>query len=283
MGARTRHRARRRPRKLTITDPPSTTGPHPAPVLRDFPRVHAVTNTATVRRREFLQTAERVMLSLGARGAVHLRTSSTTGRRFHELARALAEFQNATGCWLIVNDRVDIAAAVGAKGIQLASHSLRVPETRAVAPDIPAGISIHSVEEALAAEASGASWCVAGTVFETPTHPGSAEARVPFIEEVAAAVSIPVIAIGGVRPEHVTTLRQAGAYGIATIRGVDWERRLSMLDTDPSPGKTRLAGSPHRTSEEAIIRYISIYDWDSGSERDHHADGKRRSPGYSAE
>jgi thiazole tautomerase (transcriptional regulator TenI) len=260
-----------------------TTEPHPAPPLHDFPRVHAITNTAAVRRNDFLETAERVMTALGARGAVHLRTSSTSGRRFHELASALADLQTTTGCWLIVNDRVDIAAAVGAKGIQLASHSMRVPDVRAVAPGIPAGISIHSVEEAVEAETSGAAWCVAGTVFETPTHPGRAEERVPFIEDLARAVSIPIIAIGGVQPEHVTTLRQAGAYGIATIRGVDWERRLSMVDTDPSPGKTRLAGSPHRTSEEAIIRYISIYDWDSGSERGHHADGKRRSPGYSAE
>lgn len=261
----------------------STSDQHVKPALLDFPRVHAVTNTATVRRKEFLRTAERVMFSLGPRGAVHLRTSSTTGRRFHELASALAEFQTATGCWLIVNDRVDIAAAVGARGIQLASHSLRVAEARAVAPDIPAGISIHSVEEAVAAEESGACWCVAGTVFETPTHPGTAEARVPFIEEVAAAVLIPVIAIGGIQPEHVATLREAGAYGIATIRGVDWERRISLLDTDPSPTKTRLAGSPHPTSEEAIIRYISIYDWYPGSERDHHADGKRGAPGPSAE
>lgn len=223
------------------------------------------------------------MRALGARGAVHLRTSSTTGRRLHELASALADIQNATGCWLIVNDRVDIAAAVGARGIQLASHSLRVPEARAVAPDIPAGISIHSVEEAVAAQSSGAAWCVAGTVFETPTHVGREEARIPFIEEVARAVSIPVIAIGGIQPEHVGALRQAGAYGIATIRGADWERRLSMHDTDPAPGKTRLAGSPHRTSEEAIIRYISTYDPHSGSEREHYADGERRAPGYSAE
>jgi thiazole tautomerase (transcriptional regulator TenI) len=283
MGTRPRHRPRRDPRKLTVNDPGSTTGPQPALPLQDFPRVHAVTNTATVRRKDFLQTAEGVMRALGARGAVHLRTSSTSGRRFHELASALADIQNSTGCWLIVNDRVDIAAAVGAKGIQLASHSLRVPEARAVAPDIPAGTSIHSVDEAVAAEEAGASWCVAGTVFETPTHPGGAEARITFVDEVSHAVSIPVIAIGGIQPEHIIPLRQAGAYGIATIRGVDWDRRMSMLDTDPSPDKTRLAGSPHRTSGEAIIRYISIYDWHSGSERDHHAHGKRRATGYSAE
>src|SRR5215211_6561889 len=176
LGARTRDRARRCPRNLIMKNPATTTAQNAKPILLDFPRVHAVTNTATVKRREFLKTAERVMRSLGPRGAVHLRTSSTSGRRFHELASALSEFQNATGCWLIVNDRVDVAAAVGARGIQLASHSLGVTEARTVAPDIPAGISVHSAEEAIAAEESGACWCVAGTVFDTPTHPDSPEA-----------------------------------------------------------------------------------------------------------
>jgi thiazole tautomerase (transcriptional regulator TenI) len=269
---------------MTTSEPPSTAAPHAtAKVLRDFPRVHAVTNSAAVKREDFLERAESVMHALGPLGAVHLRSSSISGRRFYELASSLAEFQRITGCWLIVNDRVDIAVAVGAKGIQLASHSLRVPEAAVVAPEIPAGISIHSVEEAVAAESSGAAWCVAGTVFETPTHAGRPEGRLQFVEEVCDAVSIPVIAIGGIRSEHITELRRAGVYGIATIRGVDWERRVSLLDTDPSPGKTYLAGERPRTTEEAIIRYISIYDWHSGSERGDHADGERRVKGYSAE
>jgi thiazole tautomerase (transcriptional regulator TenI) len=248
-----------------------------------FPIVHAVTNSAAVRRKDFLNTAERVMRALGPRGAIHLRTSQASGRRFYELAQALVVWQNETGCWLIVNDRVDIAAAVGAKGIQLASHSLRVPEARAVAGDIPVGISIHSIEEAKDAQATGAAWCVAGTVFETPTHAGVSGSRIPFIGDIARAVSIPIIAIGGIQPEHVEPLRYAGAYGIATIRGADWERGKSVYETDPSPGKTRLAGLPDTTAHEPITRYISAYDWDSGSERDHHPDGERRATGDPAE
>jgi thiamine-phosphate diphosphorylase len=250
--------------------------------METFPVVHAVTNSAAVRRPDFLATAERVMRALGPRGAVHLRSSQTSGQRFHELAQALVVWQTETGCWLIVNDRVDVAAAVGAKGIQLASHSIRVPEARAVAGAIPIGISIHTTDEAIAAEAAGASWCVAGTVFETPSHPGRAGSRIPFVEEVARAVTIPVVAIGGIQPEHVAPLRQAGAYGVATIRGADWERRKLVYETDPSPRKTRLAGVVNAASEEPITRYISAYDWDPGSERDHHPDGERRVPGDSA-
>jgi len=121
-----------------------------------FPIVHAVTNSAAVRRKDFLATAERVMRALGPRGAIHLRSSQASGRRFHDLAKELVVWQSETGCWLIVNDRVDVAAAVGAKGIQLASHSLRVPEARAVAGEVPVGISIHSIEDAIAAEEAGA-------------------------------------------------------------------------------------------------------------------------------
>ena len=251
--------------------------------MESFPVVHAVSNSAAVRRKDFFNTAERIMRALGARGAVHLRSSQASGRRFHELAKTLASLQAETGCWLIVNDRVDVAAAVGAKGIQLASHSLRVPEARAVAPEIPVGISIHSIEEAVAAEVAGATWCVAGTVFETPSHEGAAGSRIPFIGDVARAVRIPVIAIGGIQPEHVEPLRFAGAYGIATIRGADWERGLSVYQTDPTPGKTRLDGTVITSAEEPITRYISAYDWDSESERDHHLDGERRATGDSAE
>jgi thiazole tautomerase (transcriptional regulator TenI) len=248
-----------------------------------FPIVHAVTNSTAVRRKDFLTTAERVMRALGPRGAVHLRSSQASGRRFFDLAKALVVWQAETGCWLIVNDRVDVAAAVGAKGVQLASHSLRVPEARTVAGDIPIGISIHSIEEATAAEAAGASWVVAGTVFETPSHEAVSGSRIPFIGDVAREVTIPVIAIGGIQPEHVEPLRYAGAYGIATIRGADWERGKPLYETDPAPGKTRLAGAVNAASEEPITRYISAYDGHSGSEREHHPDGERRDTGDSAE
>jgi thiazole tautomerase (transcriptional regulator TenI) len=174
---------------------------------------------------------------------VHLRSSQISGRRFHELASMLVKLQSETGCWLIINDRVDVAAAVGAKGIQLASHSLRVHEARAVAPDIPVGISVHSVEEAVAAQNEGASWCVAGTVFETPSHEGKEGSKIPFIAELARAVAIPIIAIGGIQPEDVAPLKAAGAYGIATIRGAGWEPPPERHHTDPSPGKTRLVGA----------------------------------------
>jgi len=253
----------------------------PAPLV-GLPFVHAVTNTAAVRRKDFLSAAGRVMRTLGSLGALHLRSSQISGRRFHELASTLVKLQSETGCWLIINDRVDVAAAVGAKGIQLASHSLRVHEARAVAPDIPVGISVHSVEEAVAAQNEGASWCVAGTVFETPSHEGKEGSKIPFIAELARAVAIPIIAIGGIQPEHIAPLKAAGAYGIATIRGAGWEPQPERHHTDPSPGKTRLVGTAGAPAGETITRYISAYDWSSERGREDHPDGERRATGDSA-
>lgn len=224
-----------------------------------FPAIHAVTDSASVSSEGFVARAERVMIALGPRGAVHLRCSRISGSRFYEVARLLAGFQAATGCWLIVNDRVDIARAVGARGAQLASHSLQVEEAAAVAPDMPLGASVHSIEEAIEAEANGATWCVAGTIFETPSHEGRPPARIDFVKSLAAEISIPIIAIGGIEPDDVASLLAAGAYGIAAIRGVGWSAEGQFIDP--------------------VTRYISAYDSASGIERNDHLDGERGAPG----
>lgn len=215
------------------------------------------------------------MRSLGPRGALHLRSSRLSGRSFHETAVRLSELQLATGCWLIVNDRVDVARAVGARGIQLASHSLRIPEARTVAPEIPIGTSIHSVQEAREAESEGAAWCVAGTVFETPSHEGRVPGRIQFIEQVVAAVRIPVIAIGGIRPADISALRAVGAHGVATIRGAGWDSGASTIAGGGKPMETRLDSPDDDGSREPVTRYISAYDADDGSGGNDHPDGER--------
>ncbi|HXV18153.1 MAG TPA: thiamine phosphate synthase [Gemmatimonadaceae bacterium] len=247
-----------------------------------FPVIHAVTDTGSVMQAGFLDRASAVMRALGPRGAVHLRSSRLSGKEFYEIATLLASIQKATGCWLIVNDRVDIALAVRARGVQLASHSLQVEDALAVSPTLAVGASIHSVEEAVAAEKAGASWCVAGTVFETPSHAGRAPARVEFIERVARSVKIPIIAIGGVRPEDVPALKKAGAHGVATIRGAGWDHGMEAVEEEDDMLKTRLPVRADPGYSEPVTRYISAYDSDSGSDRDDHPDGERNAAGASA-
>ena len=247
-----------------------------------FPVIHAVTDSNSVAHHGFLDRAGAVMRALGARGALHLRSSRISGREFHELATLLAARQGSSGCWLIVNDRVDVAIAVGARGVQLASHSLSVREALRAARTMPIGASIHSVDEALEAGIAGASWCVAGTVFETPSHVGRAPARVEFIEKVARAVTIPVIAIGGVTPEDVPALLAAGAHGVATIRGVGWDH---LLQASPAPDDllgTRLPVESDDGFIEPVTRYISEYDSVSGIADEDDPDGERSTTGAGA-
>ncbi len=246
-----------------------------------FPVVHAVTDSGVVMHEGFLERASAVMRALGPRGALHLRSSRLGGRQFHEIATLLGMMQKTTGCWLIVNDRVDVAAAVGARGVQLASHSMGIRDALAVA-DIPVGASIHSVEEAIDAEKSGAAWCVAGTVFETPSHEGRSPARVEFVEQVVKAVKIPVIAIGGVRPEDVAVLKQAGAHGIATIRGAGWDQVVKSSKENDNLFETRLPVLADPGFVEPVTRYISAYDSDSGSGQNDHPDGERSPAGARA-
>lgn len=185
-----------------------------------LPIVHAVTTPEILLDASFLGRAIAVMEALGTRGAVHLRGHRIPPRVLLSHARALRPLQEKHGCWLVINDRIDIALAAGARGVQLTSGSMTVADARQVAPGLALGASIHSSAEARVAAADGADWLVAGHVFETASHPGQAERGMTFLKAVCKASTVPVVAIGGVTPEDVPSLLAGGAHGVAVIRGV---------------------------------------------------------------
>jgi thiamine-phosphate diphosphorylase len=208
-----------------------------------LPVVHAVTSDEIVARADFLDVACAVMSALGPRGALHLRAGRSTAARLQGLAASLEAAQAVTGAWLVVNDRLDLALACRARGAQLTSRSLRVADARRAAPALAVGASVHSIAEARAAAEEGASWLVAGHVFATATHPGEEGRGLPFVRSLAATVEVPIVAIGGVKPEHCVVLRQAGAYGLAVIRGI-WDAA---------------------NAERAASDYLSAYDDAAGA------------------
>jgi thiamine-phosphate diphosphorylase len=189
-------------------------------VSKDIPIIHAVTDDLIVTRPEFLDRARSVMAALGSRGAVHLRARYLPTARLYELATALVPVQERTGCWLVVNDRLDVALAAGTRGAQLTSRSMTVADARAVAPALQLGASVHGAADAERAAREGADWLVVGHVFETRSHPGVPGRGVALIREILAAASVPCIAIGGIRAAHVAMLRAAGAHGVAAISGI---------------------------------------------------------------
>jgi thiazole tautomerase (transcriptional regulator TenI) len=194
----------------------------PAPALSLVPVVHAVTSDEIVARADFIDVACGVMHALGARGALHLRASRLAGARLQQIGEALAAAQTITGAWLVVNDRVDVALVVRARAAQLTSRSLLMADARRAAPSLALGASVHDITEGIESAEHGADWLVASHVFAPAAQPSVAGNGMTFVEQLVAATTVPLIAIGGVRPQHCRALRMAGVHGVAVIRGI-WD------------------------------------------------------------
>jgi thiamine-phosphate pyrophosphorylase len=122
---------------------------------------------------------------------------------------------------VFVNGRPDIAAAVGAQGVQLGLKDLTPAGARRVFPGGWIGRSVHDPAEAAAAVAEGADFLVVGSIYETASHPAR-PAGGPELISQCAGLGRPVIAIGGITPERAIEVKAAGAYGVAAIRAL-WD------------------------------------------------------------
>lgn len=197
--------------------PAGLTGPNATPVI---PLVHAVTSDGVLAGAGFLDRARRVMEALGPRGAIHLRSRIVPAARLYELAVALGAVRERTGAWVVINDRVDVARAARASAVQLTTRSLSVSDARRMAGTMPLGASAHSVQDATTAAVQGADWVVVGHVYETPSHPDEPARGLDLVRETTSAIATPVIAIGGIKPQHVDALLDAGAHGVSAISGI---------------------------------------------------------------
>ncbi len=191
-----------------------------APILR-VPVVHAVTSDEIIGRPDFLDLACGIMGVLGPRGALHLRASRLGAAALLELGEALAVAQGITGAWLVLNDRVDVALAVRARGAQLTSRSLLTADARHAGPELALGASVHSVTEGVEAARAGADWLVVSHPF-APASADEGSGGSMLVERLVASTTVAIIAIGGVRPQHCRALRMAGVHGVAVIRGI-WD------------------------------------------------------------
>ncbi|HXF95281.1 MAG TPA: thiamine phosphate synthase [Gemmatimonadales bacterium] len=183
-----------------------------------LPRLHAITDERVARRPDLDEVARELAAGGGADLAFHARGRELSGREHHDLACRLSAFPPSL---LFVNDRLDIALAVSAAGVQLGRGSLAPPEARHLNPAWWIGMSVHDLDEARAAQAAGADYLLLGPVYATATHPDRPPLGPERLAEVAE-LGLPVIAIGGVTPREIPRLRAAGAYGVAAIRAL-WD------------------------------------------------------------
>ena len=165
---------------------------------------------------------------------VQLRDKEESGGALLEIACALREVTQGSAI-LLVNERADVAAVCGADGVQLGEAAMPPASVRPILSEGSIiGRSVHSVEGASEAQASGADFLLVGTMFATRSHPGEEPSGPGLLERIRTAdVSIPLLAIGGITADNVSQVMRAGADGAAVITAIlaspDPERAASEI------------------------------------------------------
>ena len=152
---------------------------------------------------------------------LQLREKTLEEGAFLEEARALQALCRERHVPFIVNDNVDIARAMGADGVHVGQSDMEALDVRAkLGPDKLIGVSAHTVEEALLAEKQGADYLGVGAVFPTSSKSDVGEMSYETLKAICKAVSIPVVAIGGISGENVGKLAGSGICGVAVISAI---------------------------------------------------------------
>lgn len=177
----------------------------------------------TDRKRGHVEVAQ-AALDGGAR-TIQLRDKEASTWQMVAWAEKIRRLCDQYRALFIINDRLDVAMAAGAWGVHLGSEDMPIPHARRIlGREAVIGGSVANVFEATAAQAAGATYVTIGSIYDTQTKPNAGPPIGPHtIAEVKAAVSIPVIAIGGIHIEQVAECRSFGADAVAVISAVTGE------------------------------------------------------------
>lgn len=164
---------------------------------------------------------------------LQLREKTLEEGRFLEEARELQALCRERHIPFIVNDNVDIAKAMDADGIHVGQSDMEALDVRAkLGPDKIIGVSAHTVEEALLAERHGADYLGVGAVFPTGSKDDADEVSYETLKAICDAVSIPVVAIGGVSQANVAQLAGSGICGVAVISAIYAQKDIKAAAAD---------------------------------------------------
>lgn len=188
--------------------------------LRERLALYVITDRGLARGRDEVEIARAALR--GGATALQLRGKDRDARPLCELGRALLLESRAAGALLFVNDRLDVAQAIGADGVHLGQEDLPCAEARRIAgPGLLIGVSAESPTLAQAAERDGADYLGTGAVYATSSK---ADAGAPIgvagLAAVVAATRLPVVAIGGIGIANAAPCIAAGACGVAVISAV---------------------------------------------------------------
>ncbi|MGH7765852.1 MAG: thiamine phosphate synthase [Candidatus Binatia bacterium] len=182
--------------------------------------LYLITDRQQTRGRDLLAVVEQA-LDGGVR-AIQLREKALGGRELFLLAEKTKLLCARYRASLFINERIDVVLAVDADGVQLGSDAMPIDAAREVLGEKKLiGASTHSIQEALAAERAGADFVLFGPVYFTPSKAAYGSPRgLELLQEVVEKISLPVYAIGGIKPETITAVKTTGARGVALISAI---------------------------------------------------------------
>lgn len=181
--------------------------------------IYLVTDSNCIGERSLLECVEEALK--GGVTLVQYRSKETDGGIMYKEALALRELCDKYQVPLIVNDRVDVALAVGAAGVHLGQDDLPCAVARKLVPEnFIIGVSAHNVEEALAAQKDGANYLGCGAVFGSQTKNNVSSLGLEKLKSIREAVDIPIVGIGGVTADNYAKVLETGANGAAIVSGI---------------------------------------------------------------
>ena len=195
--------------------------------MRALLRLYAVTDRSWIGLQTLLEQIESSLL--GGTTLVQLREKDLSDCEFIQEAISVKRLCERFGVPLLINDNVNVALRSGADGVHLGQDDLPLQEARKMlGPNKIIGISTHTVEEAMEAEQGGADYVGVGSVFATQTKLDANVLSIDYIREICQAVTIPVVAIGGIKEENMDVLRNTGVAGIAVVSAIFGQPDIEM-------------------------------------------------------
>lgn len=182
-------------------------------------RLLLILDTAMIKEGRILSVAETAIKS--GVSFIQLRDKISDDRALLGKARALRSLTVDNGCVLIINDRVDIALAAGADGVHIGQDDLPINHARAILGDERIiGVSTHTINQAIAAQAEGADYIGVGPVFKTSTKPGLEAIGLDIVLRVAEEIDIPAFFIGGINASNIEEINARGGRRVAVASAI---------------------------------------------------------------
>ena len=182
--------------------------------------LYLVTDRTQTRGRDLLWVLQQALE--GGVNAVQLREKDLGGKNLYDLAEKVRRLCESYRASLFINDRIDVALAVNAAGVQLGKTSLPIEAARTLlGPEKLIGASIHSLEELTDAKGGGADFVLFGPVYFTPSKASfGAPQGLAALRSIVENSALPVYAIGGITGENANAVKEVGVRGIALIAAI---------------------------------------------------------------